>query len=85
MLCDPLTAPPYSPALQLAQKAAAANAELFLHGIRQLTDKELAAELKNYGFDGPVVATTRAVYERKLATFRAEVSGVCVPYSPAFW
>ena len=43
-----------------------------------MTDKELAAELKSYGFDGPVVATTRAVYERKLATFRAEVGGVCV-------
>lgn len=57
---------------KLAQKAAAANAELFLQDIRQLTDKELAAELKNYGFDGPVVATTRAVYERKLANFRAE-------------
>ena len=64
--------------MQLAQKAAAANAELFLQDIRQLTDKELAAELKNYGFDGPVVATTRAVYERKLANFRAEVGYVCV-------
>ena len=54
-----------------------------------MTDKELAAELKSYGFDGPVVATTRAVYERKLATFRAEVGGVCVcvcvcpTYTPA--
>lgn len=65
---------PLCHALQLAQKVAAANAELFLPNIRQLTDKELAAELKSYGFNGPVVASTRAVYERKLATFKAEVS-----------
>ena len=63
--------------LQLTQKAAAANAELFLPDIKQLTAEELAAELKNYGFDGPVVASTRAVYERKLAAFKAEVTAAC--------
>ena len=60
--------------LQLAQKAATANAELFLPEIKRLSDAELAAELKAYGFTGPVVASTRSVYERKLATFKVEVS-----------
>lgn len=35
--------------------------------IGELTDDELAEALKEYGFDpGPIVATTRSVYERKL-------------------
>lgn len=42
-------------------------------GVSQLSDEDLAEELRRYGEDpGPIMETTRGVYQRQLAKLMAE-------------
>lgn len=50
--------------------------DTYLDQVKKLSDGELASELKKYDSRiGPIVETTRAVYQRKLASLMSEVSG----------
>lgn len=44
--------------------------------VSELSNAEVKTELQNYGFDpGPVTATTRQIYEKKLEKLRKEGGG----------
>ena len=49
--------------------------DTYLDQVKKLSDSELASELKKYDSRiGPIVESTRAVYQRKLASLMSEVS-----------
>ena len=49
--------------------------DTYLDQVKRLSDTELASELHKYDSRiGPIVESTRAVYQRKLASLMSEVS-----------
>jgi len=53
--------------------------DTYLEQVKKLSDAELASELRKYDSRvGPVVESTRAVYQRKLASMMSEVSNMSV-------
>ena len=53
--------------------------DTYLEQVKKLSDAELASELRKYDSRvGPVVESTRAVYQRKLASLMSEVSNISV-------
>ena len=50
-----------------------ASADHYLKQVTNISDTELASELKKYNVDvGPITDSTRSVYQRKLAKLMAE-------------
>lgn len=50
-----------------------ASQSSYMAGVSQLSDEDLAEELRRYGEDpGPIMETTRGVYQRQLAKLMAE-------------
>lgn len=55
------------------QQSKTASQSSYMAGVSQLSDEDLAEELRRYGEDpGPIMETTRGVYQRQLAKLMAE-------------